>query len=88
MESTFEMQGDCLDMRGFFASKVGNTITGIVLAVAVFVLLNVVIGLGGAVGGAIAGIVGFGVASFLSSIFKAEEPRGSDSEGETDSQGE
>jgi len=75
-------------MKDFLCDKKGNTIFGVVLALFVFLILNVVFGLGGAIGGAIAGIVGFGVAAVVKNKLKPAEKtnenvKGSDTNSES-----
>jgi len=65
-------------MKEFLSSTKGNTILWFVSAVVVFVLLDVVFGLGGAIGGAIAGVSGFGIAEVVKNVLKPKEKSGED----------
>jgi len=60
-------------MKEFLCGKKGNTILWVVSAIVVFVLLNIVIGLGGAIGGAIAGMSGFAIAEVVKAVLKPKE---------------
>ena len=57
-------------MKEFICDKRGNLVFKVVLAVVIFLILNVAIGLGGAIAGGIAGFIGFGGGDLLKRVLK------------------
>ena len=62
-------------MKDFFASKIGNTILGIIFTLINFAVINSLFELSPFIGGAIAGGLGFGAASAFGRNTKKDEPQ-------------